>query len=149
MKQSAGILLYKFVERELFVLLAHPGGPFWKNKDAGSWSIPKGELNENENPLDTAIREFQEETGMLPNGELLELTPVKLKSGKLVHCWACAMDIDADAIISNDFEMEWPPKSGIMRRFPEIDKVGWFTAQDAKQKVNSAQAAFIDELVLK
>lgn len=149
MKESSGILLYKFIAQQLFVLLAHPGGPFWKNKDAGSWTIPKGELNADEEPLAAAIREFSEETGIVPKGELIELRPIRLKSGKRVHCYACAQDIDPNAIVSNVFEMEWPPKSAQMQRFPEIDKAAWFTVNEAKQKINSAQAAFIDELVTK
>ena len=116
MKQSAGILLYK-IDGEPKFFLVHPGGPFWKNKDLGAWSIPKGELADDENPLDAAVREFEEETGVRLHGSFIALSPVKLKSGKTVHAWAIAGDINPEAIVSNTFEVEWPPKSGKKLRF--------------------------------
>jgi predicted NUDIX family NTP pyrophosphohydrolase len=148
MKKSAGILLFKNEDGELFFFLAHPSGPFWKNKDAGSWSIPKGEF-ENEEPLIAAIREFEEEIGVRLSGSFIELSPVKLKSGKTVYAWALEEDVDASNITSNTFEMEWPPKSGKMQSFPEIDRAGWFDMNTAFEKVNEAQQGFIREVVLR
>ena len=147
LKKSAGILLYKRVNKQLFVLLVHPGGSFWKNKDIGHWSIPKGEFNDGENAFDAAIREFEEETGTRLDGDFIELVPVKLKSGKVVYAWALEKDIDADAIESNTFEIEWPPKSGRLKSFPEIDKAAWFTIEEALEKINVAMADFILQLV--
>ena len=147
MKKSAGILLYRKNGSRLEVLLVHPGGPFWKNKDEGAWSVPKGEFNDDENALDAAKREFKEETGFSCSGNFLELSPVKQKSGKMVYAWALEKDIDTSKIKSNEFEMEWPPKSGKQQRFPEIDKAQWFAAAEAKQKINASQAGFIDELI--
>ncbi|PVX47483.1 putative NUDIX family NTP pyrophosphohydrolase [Flavobacterium sp. 103] len=121
LKKSAGILLYKRVRNQLFVLLVHPSGPFWKNKDRGHWSIPKGEFNDEENAFDSAIREFEEETGTRLEGSFVELSPVKLKLGKIVHAWALEKDMDTNTIESNTFEMEWPPKSGTIHSFLEID----------------------------
>ena len=147
MKQSAGILLYKFIDKTIFFLLVHPGGPFWKNKDLETWSIPKGEFTNDEDPLHAAKREFHEETGFEAEGEFTALHPVKLKSGKTIFAWALEFDIDVTLVKSNDFEMEWPPKSGRQQSFPEIDKAQWFSPADAKQKINAAQIAFIDELI--
>ncbi|MFV7235343.1 NUDIX domain-containing protein [Flavobacterium sp. ZB4R12] len=147
LKKSAGILLYKRVNKQLFVLLVHPGGPFWKNKDAGHWSIPKGEFSDEENAFDAAIREFEEETGTRLDGDFIELVPVKLKSGKVVYAWALEKDIDADAVESNTFEIEWPPKSGTLKSFPEIDKAAWFTVEEALEKINVAMGDFILQLV--
>jgi predicted NUDIX family NTP pyrophosphohydrolase len=146
LKQSAGILLYKKVASELQVFLVHPGGPFFKNKDAGAWSIPKGEFLEDEDALAAAKREFLEETGQPVDGKFIKLSPVKLKSGKTVHAWAIEGDIDHDTIISNHFEMEWPPRSGIMASFPEVDRAGWFSVEEASVKVNPAQVKLIEEL---
>lgn len=145
-KQSAGILLFRKNKSDLEVFLVHPGGPFWKNKDEGVWSIPKGELNENEESLPAAIREFFEETGVSLSGDFIPLNPVLLKSGKKVFAWALEKDIDAETILSNNFEMEWPPKSGSMQSFPEIDGGEWFTVARAKKKINGMQVAFINEL---
>ncbi len=147
LKKSAGILLYKRVDKQLFVLLVHPGGPFWKNKDAGHWSIPKGEFSDEENAFDAAIREFEEETGTRLDGDFIELVPVKLKSGKVVYAWALEKDIDADAVESNTFEIEWPPKSGRLKSFPEIDKAAWFTVEEALEKINVAMTDFILQLI--
>jgi predicted NUDIX family NTP pyrophosphohydrolase len=145
-KQSAGILLYRF-KSEPEVFLLHPGGPFWAKKDLGAWSIPKGEFEPGEDPVAVAKREFEEETGTPFSGELMELKPVKLKSGKTIHAWAAEGDMDEHAIQCNTFEMEWPPRSGKLQSFPEADRAGWFTASEAKQKLNEAQAAFIDDLL--
>ncbi|HKK12307.1 MAG TPA: NUDIX domain-containing protein, partial [Flavobacteriaceae bacterium] len=126
-KQSAGILLYKFTDNVLQVLLVHPGGPFWKNKDVNSWSIPKGEFSEKEDALATALREFNEETGYtLDSTNLIKLNPIKQNSGKTVYAWAVEKDIDTKQIKSNLFKMEWPPKSGRIQKFPEIDEGQWF-----------------------
>lgn len=146
-KKSAGILLYKRVDKQLFVLLVHPGGPFWKNKDAGHWSIPKGEFGEEENAFDAAIREFEEETGTRLDGHFIELSPVKLKSGKVVYAWALEKDLDAAAVVSNTFEIEWPSKSGSLKSFPEIDKAQWFTVEEALEKINVVMGDFILQLV--
>jgi len=143
MKQSAGILLYKRQNAQLQFLLVHPGGPFWKNKEAGSWSIPKGEFTDEESAFDAAIREFAEETGVKLDGDFIELKSVKLKSGKTVYAWALERDIDANAIVSNTFEIEWPPKSGKRVSIPEVDKAGWFGMFEALEKINPAQGNFI------
>lgn len=148
MKLSAGLLLYRNTTGQLEVLLVHPGGPFWKKKDLGAWSIPKGEYNEPEDALTAARREFKEETGMDVDGNFLVLKPVKQKSGKLVHAFALAADIDAAKIVSNTFPLEWPPKSGEFIQVPEIDKAEWFTIAEAKQKINAAQLQLVDELQL-
>ena len=147
-KQSAGILLYKS-DKTLQVFLVHPGGPFWKNKDAGAWSIPKGEFADDEKALDAAIREFEEETGTKLSGDFIELMPVKQKSGKIIYAWAVKGDIDASAIQCNTFEIEWPPHSGKLQSFAEIDKGEWFFTDEAKQKINPSQAALVDELIEK
>jgi predicted NUDIX family NTP pyrophosphohydrolase len=144
-RKSAGILLYRFANHKLQVLLVHPGGPFWKNKDAGVWSIPKGEFDENEQALDAAKREMSEETGILITGKPIELTPVK-QSNKTIYAWAVLQDADPEKIVSNTFEMEWPPRSGFKKIFPEIDKASWFTTEEGKNKVITAQAAFLTEL---
>jgi predicted NUDIX family NTP pyrophosphohydrolase len=147
-KQSAGILLYRNINKQLEVFLVHPGGPFFKNKDDGSWSIPKGEFLDEEDALAAAKREFAEETGQkITEGDFIKLFPVKLKSGKIVHAWAIAGNIDHETIVSNLFEMEWPPKSGKQASFPEIDRAAWFDADVAKIKINPSQAALIEELV--
>lgn len=145
-KQSAGILLYRFRGRTAEVFLVHPGGPFWKNKDAGAWSIPKGEFDEKEDPLIAAIREFKEETGETIAGAFLPLTSVKQKSGKWVHAWTLEGELDETKIRSNFFEMEWPPRSGKQQSFPEIDKAAWFSLSEAKEKINPGQAGLLEEL---
>ena len=149
MTTSAGILLYRFKNKLIEVFLVHPGGPFWAKKDLGAWSIPKGEFTDDEDPLDAAKREFEEETGMQISGNFIALTPVRQKSGKIVYAWAMQKEIDPIEITSNTFEMEWPPRSGQFKKFPEVDRAGWFNIGEAKQKINSAQAGLIDELVLK
>jgi len=143
-KQSAGILLHRGGE----VLLVHPGGPFWAKKDAGAWSIPKGEYYEGDDPRAAALREFEEELGSaLPAGtELVELGTVKLKSGKRITAFAAEGDLDAETISSNTFEMEWPPRSGRTQAFPEVDRAGWFSIEEAREKLNPAQAEFLVRL---
>jgi len=148
-KQSAGILAYRFNRQALEVFLVHPGGPFWQKKDIGAWSIPKGEFGEDEEPLAAARREFFEETGIPVEEPALALTPLRQKGGKMVFAWAVEKDIDPGRVLSNTFEMEWPPRSGRMQQFPEIDKAGWFDIVTAKQKCNTSQATFLDELLLK
>ncbi len=149
MRKSAGILLFRLKDNYLEVFLVHPGGPFWKGKEAGAWSIPKCEFNEGENPLQAAKREFEEETGQASDGNFMELKTIQQKGGKLVSAWAVEGDIDADNIKSNTFKKEWPYKSGRWQTFPEVDKAAWFGVEEAKQKINPAQAAFIDDLVEK
>lgn len=145
-KQSAGILLYRIKNNDLQVFLVHPGGPFWKNKDTGAWSVPKGEFSDDEDALVAARREFREETGTAINGNFIKLNPVKQKSGKIIYAWAAEGDIDQNSIVSNTFPLEWPPKSGKIMEVPEIDKANWFDTDTAKEKINDAQAALIDQL---
>ena len=149
MKKSAGILVYRLHADELEVFLVHPGGPFWKNKDDGAWSIPKGEYTDEEDPLEAAKREFEEETGIACNGKFIMLDPIKQKGGKIVSAWALEKDMDAKSIKSNLFSMEWPPKSGKMQEFPEVDKAAWFQLNEAKQKINPSQAGLMDQLAEK
>ena len=144
---SAGILLHRRGERGTEVLLVHPGGPFWARKDLGAWSIPKGELDGDEDPRACALREFAEETGTrLPDSALDDLGSVKQKSGKVVVAFAVAGDLDPATLVSNTFELEWPPRSGRMQAFPEIDRAEWFGLDAARAKLNPAQAAFVDRL---
>jgi predicted NUDIX family NTP pyrophosphohydrolase len=145
-KQSAGILLYRKIDDQLQVFLVHPGGPFFKNKDDGSWSIPKGEFLDDEDALTAAKREFLEETGQSVDGNFIPLNPVMLKSGKKVFAWALEGDINHEVIVSNLFEIEWPPKSGKKQSFPEVDRAAWFDIETAKLKINGAQVGFIEEL---
>ncbi len=147
-KKSAGIVAYR-IKKKIEVFLVHPGGPYFKNKDAGVWSIPKGEYAEEEDARLAAKREFREETGFELQGNLIELQPVKQKGGKTVYAWAIEFDLDEQNIISNTFSIEWPPKSGKMKNFPEIDKAGWFTLEEAKEKINPAQFKLIEELLEK
>jgi predicted NUDIX family NTP pyrophosphohydrolase len=146
-KQSAGILLYRKTNNILQVFLVHPGGPFFKNKDEGSWSIPKGEFLDDEEPLAAAKREFAEETGQSITGDFIALGSIRQKSGKTVYAWAVEGDIDHQAIVSNTFELEWPPRSGKQITIPEIDRAEWFEIAVAKQKINPAQAELIDRIV--
>lgn len=147
MRTSAGIVLYRRINKKIEIFLVHPGGPFWKAKDNGAWSIPKGEFTEDEDPLTVARREFNEETGQAVDGNFEQLTPVKQKGGKIVHAWAVEGDADSDNIVSNTFQQEWPFKSGKWITIPEVDKAAWFSAEEAKEKINPAQTAFIDELL--
>jgi predicted NUDIX family NTP pyrophosphohydrolase len=147
-RRSAGILLYRSGEAGVEVLIVHPGGPFWKRKDAGAWSIPKGEYDGDEDARACALREFEEETGGAPpEGELLELGEVRQKNGKRVTAWAAEGDLDPQTVRSNTFTMEWPPRSGRTQEFPEIDRAGWFAADEAREKLNPAQAALVDRLL--
>jgi len=146
MKQSAGILLFRKINKEPEFFLVHPGGPFFSRKNEGWWTIPKGELLKDEQPLDAAIREFEEETGYCPAGEFIPLQAIKQKGGKVVLCWAAEGDLDAELITSNTFELEWPPRTGKMKIFPEIDKAGWFNLATAGMLINEKQAAFLQEL---
>lgn len=149
MKLSAGILLYRRKGKTLQVFLVHPGGPFWKNKDAGAWTIPKGEFEPDENPLHAAIREFNEETGLSIEGNFIELVAVKQRSGKIVYAWALEADPDLSRLTSNTFALEWPPGSGKKIKVPEVDKWEWLNIPEAKGKINPAQVALIDDLVEK
>ena len=145
-KQSAGILLYRRQDGLLQVFLVHPGGPFWKNKDAGSWTIPKGEFTNDEHALDAAVREFREETGFVLKGPFQPLSPIRQKGGKRVYTWTLAGDLDPQQIVSNTFELEWPRHSGKSQTFPEVDKGGWFSLARAREYINPAQIPFLDEL---
>ena len=142
---SAGLLMYRIHEGELQVFLAHPGGPLFKNKDDGHWTIPKGEIEPGEDLLEAAKREFKEETSITPTGPFSELKPIKQKGGKIVHAWAFKGDCDPSAIVSNTFTMEWPPKSGRQMEFPEMDRADFFDVAAAKGKIKAAQMAFIEE----
>jgi predicted NUDIX family NTP pyrophosphohydrolase len=149
-KASAGILLHRGVGESLEVLLVHPGGPFWAKKDEGAWSIPKGEVGEGEEPLTCALRELEEELGSsldLDPDELYELGEVRLKSGKVVQGWAAEGEFDPATLSSNAFTMEWPPRSGREREFPEVDRAEWFAPKLARRKINPAQVDFIDRLL--
>lgn len=147
-KQSAGILLFRLAQYGPEFFLVHPGGPFWAKKDLNSWSVPKGEFTEGEEPLSAALREFEEETGQSLSGDCIPLTPVKQKGGKIIYCYACNGDIDPSTIKSNYFEMEWPPRSGKKQSFQEVDKAGWFDAEAARKKILTGQIPLIDELLL-
>jgi predicted NUDIX family NTP pyrophosphohydrolase len=145
--RSAGILLYRRAAGSFEVLLVHPGGPIWARRDLGVWSIPKGEYDDDEDPLAAARREFEEELGSPPPaGETLDLGEIRLKSGKLVRAWAIAGDLDAQQIHSNSFTMQWPPRSGRMREFPEVDRAQWFGLSEARERINAAQVALLDRL---
>ena len=146
-KESAGLLVYRKGASGLEVLLVHPGGPFWQKKDAGAWSIPKGELDAGEDPLACARREFAEELGTTIDGDFVLLRPVKQKSGKLVRAWAVESEVDVQNVHSNTFTMEWPPRSGRMQEFPEADRVAYFPLSEAREKINPAQMALLDELL--
>lgn len=145
-KQSAGLLLYRFSQKEMQVLLVHPGGPFFKNKDAGTWSLPKGEFQPGEEPLAAAIREFKEELGTVPEGNFIPLTRIVQKGGKSVYAWALEADFDTAVIHCNTFSLEWPPSSGRMQEFPEIDKAEWFKIPTAKEKILESQLFLLVEL---
>ncbi len=144
-KNSAGLLLYRR-RGELELFLVHPGGPFWAKKDIGSWTIPKGEIIEGEEPLEAAKREFFEETGFEINGNFQQLNAIKQAGGKIVQAWAIEADCDPAQLQSNRFAMEWPPKSGKTRDFPEVDRGGWFTLAEARTKILGGQIALIDQL---
>lgn len=146
---SAGILLFRGAAETLEVLLVHPGGPFWAKKDEGAWSIPKGEVEAAEQPQACALRELEEELGTPPLialEQLLDIGSVRQKAGKLVHCWAAEADFDPATLHSNTFELEWPPRSGQRREFPEVDRAEWFDLEAARGKINPAQVEFLDRL---
>jgi predicted NUDIX family NTP pyrophosphohydrolase len=145
-KQSAGLLLHRERDGAVEVFLVHPGGPFWRNKDAGAWSIPKGEFDSSESPLAAARREFAEETGVCVDGTFHPLAPCRQKGGKTVLAFALRADLDAAAIRSNTFEMEWPPRSGRVQSFPEVDRAAWFTLEEARVRINPGQHALLEEL---
>jgi len=146
-KRSAGILPFRTRRDGPELFLVHPGGPFWKNKDDGAWSIPKGEIDRDEEPLAAAQREFPEETGLEIGGTFTPLTPVKIASGKVIEAWAIEHDLDASAIRSNSFEIEWPPRSGKRQAFPEVDRAAWFAAPDALRKVTKGQVPLVRQLI--
>jgi predicted NUDIX family NTP pyrophosphohydrolase len=143
---SAGLLLYRRQGPALEVLLVHPGGPFWRNKDLGAWSIPKGEAEPGKDLLGVARRELREEVGVDVDGTFLPLSPVRQAGGKVVHAWAVEADVDANAIVSNTYQMEWPPRSGRQQRFPEVDRAAWFDVAEARRRILSGQVPLIDEL---
>ena len=146
MRQSAGILLYRSQAGYLEVLLVHPGGPFWARRDDGAWTIPKGEFDDGESPLDAARREFREETGGDVAGPFHALQPVRLAGGKRVHAFAARGDFDVANLVSNSFTIEWPPRSGRMRAFPEVDRAQWFGLDEAASKLHPAQSAWLGEI---
>src|SRR5437870_12547904 len=145
MRISAGLLMYRIRSSKLEFLLVHPGGPFWKNKDVGAWSVPKGEVEAGEDLLTAATREFEEELGFAPEGAFVELSPIQQKGGKIVHAWAFEGDCDSAKIRSNTFEMEWPPRSGRRQAFPEVDRAEFFTLAEAKEKINAARIPLLEE----
>ena len=145
-KHAAGILMYRRRDSRLEVFLVHPGGPYWAKKDVGAWSIPKGEFDQDEDPLDAAKREFQEETGFVAAGNFIELTPVKQPGGKFVYAWAVEGDCEAQSIKSNTFSLEWPPRSGRREEFPEVDRAQWFTLELAKEKILKGQLGLLEDL---
>jgi predicted NUDIX family NTP pyrophosphohydrolase len=147
MRQSAGLLLYRVRDATIEVMLVHPGGPFWARRDEGAWTIPKGEFDASESPLAAARREFREETGADVEGPFHALQPVRQPGGKRVHAFAVAADFDPATLVSNTFELEWPQRSGVLQRFPEIDRAAWFTVEQAASKLHSAQRAWLEELV--
>jgi predicted NUDIX family NTP pyrophosphohydrolase len=145
-KQSAGLLLYRWRAGELEVLLVHPGGPFWAKKDDGAWSIPKGEIDEGEDPFVAARREVAEEVGAAPDGRFIPLEPVRQAGGKVVYAWAIEADVDPATMTSNTFQMEWPPRSGRRQTFPEVDRAAWFTIAHARSKILRGQLPLLDAL---
>lgn len=144
---SAGILLFRRTSGQLEVLVVHPGGPFWAKRDQGSWSLPKGEYSEGEDPFEAACREFGEELGSeVPAGEALDLGEIRQAGGKMVSAWAVEGDLDVTTVVSNEFEMEWPPRSGTIQSFPEVDRAEWFSPTEAARRLNPAQVALLERL---
>jgi len=148
-RKSAGLLPFRKTAAGLQVLLVHPGGPFWASKDNGAWSIPKGELVMDEEPLAAARREFREELGTEPVGEIIPLEPVKQPGGKLILAWAIQLDFDSSTLKSNTFSIEWPPRSGQQMTFPEVDRAEWFDIASARQRILKGQAPLLDQLLAK
>ncbi len=148
-KVSSGILFYRFVQGKLHIMLVHPGGPFYARKDEGAWSIPKGIIESGENPFDAARREVKEETGVDVSGPAIDLGQIKQPGGKIIHAWAVSQNVDTSRIESNSFQLEWPPKSGTIREYPEIDKAQWFKVHDARVKIRKGQLGFLDRLIQK
>ena len=146
MKRSAGLLLYRWNQREIEVFLAHPGGPFWAKKDRGAWSIPKGEFLDGEDPLAAARREFKEETGFAVEGDFVELGAIRQAGGKLVSAWAIEGDLDPANVVSNRFELQWPPHSGRMIEVPEVDRCAWFRLREARERILPSQSPILDRL---
>jgi predicted NUDIX family NTP pyrophosphohydrolase len=147
-KRSAGILLYRLVDGSVEVLIAHPGGPFWARKDEGAWSIPKGEYDDGDDPWSAARREFAEELGkQAPDGERIDLAPVRQPGGKVVTAFAVRGDLDLDGTVSNTFTLEWPRGSGSLREYPEVDRVGWFEVAQARAKLLKGQRPLLDQLL--
>jgi predicted NUDIX family NTP pyrophosphohydrolase len=147
-KTSAGLLMFRTRNTEFEVLLVHPGGPYFQNKDEGAWTIPKGEVTEGEDLLERAKIEFEEELGIAASGDWIELGSIRQKGGKIVHAWAFAGELKDDfKLVSNTFEMEWPPRSGKVQRFPEVDRARFFPLEEARRKINLAQTVFLDRLV--
>ncbi|MBK5296751.1 MAG: NUDIX domain-containing protein [Vicinamibacteria bacterium] len=144
---SAGLLLFRQRDGQLEVLLVHPGGPFWRNKDLGAWSIPKGECAPGEDPLLAARRELREETGFDVDGPFTALQPVRQAGGKIVQAWAAQADLDPSRLVSNTFTTEWPPRSGRQQEFPEVDRAAWFALDEARVRILSGQTPLLDELV--
>jgi len=145
-KRSAGLVMYRLRSDALEVLLVHPGGPFWARKDEGAWSIPKGKVEDGEDALDAARREFEEETGQRAEGTFVPLQTVTQRSGKRIAAWAFEGEFDPSQLRSDTFMMEWPPRSGEQREFPEVDRAAWFPAAEAKRRLNPGQAPLVDEL---
>lgn len=146
MQQSAGLLVFRRVEGRLEVFLVHPGGPYWARKDAGAWTIPKGEFGEGEDALEAAKREFREETSLGIEGRFAPLDAVRQAGGKIVSAWAVEADCDAASIRSNTFTLEWPPRSGRFREFPEVDRASWFTIAEARERILPSQSPLLDQL---
>jgi predicted NUDIX family NTP pyrophosphohydrolase len=144
-KTSAGLLLYRR-RGELEVFLVHPGGPYWAKRDSGAWSLPKGEFQQGEDPLEAARREFTEETGLPVDGDFRRLDPVKQSGGKVIHAWAVECDCDASRVRSNLFSLEWPPESGRIQQFPEVDRAGWFALSEARKRIIGGQMGLLDQL---
>lgn len=145
-KKSAGIVVYRRGRNGLEFLLVHPGGPYWERREHGAWSVPKGEYEAGEDAFGVACRELEEETGMRPAGDFIPLSPVRQRGGKVVTAWAVEGDFDPRRLRSNTFTMEWPPGSGRLREFPEVDRAGWFTLEEAERKVNPAHMPLLEEL---
>ena len=149
LQNSAGIILFKQSADQIEVFLVHPGGPYWQDRDEGAWSIAKGLIEDGENALQAARREFEEETGFIVDGKFIDLGAAKVHSKKIVHAWALEQDVDASQLRSNNFELEWPKGSGILRDYPEVDRGAWFDIQTARVKIHKGQEIFIDRLLEK